>query len=1078
MTGIGDERPRYQVLVVDDNLDNLRVLKKLLEKANYSVKTATNGTIALASAQTVLPDLILLDILMPGIDGYEVCNRLKTNDRTRDIPVIFISGQNDVTDKVKAFDLGAVDYITKPFQIAEILARIKTHITLRGLQRQLQEQNAILEREVRDLTHPNQPTFQLSVVLGKTLVDLPTHEFQVSSTTPGQVVIEMFRKHPKLPGVIVADGEKILGMIARSKVFEYFGRPFGLEMFSKRPIAVLLSAIYQAESADGLQPYLLLSPDCTVQAAVSQALDRPEPYTYEPIVIQQPNHTWQLLAMNTLLLAYSRLFAYSNAILQETDEELQLVLGITQAINAAPDFNSALEVALHSLGEVTGWLYGEAWVESADRTVLECSSSWYGDRLSLDPATLESLDAFRQYSEALTFLPGEGLPGRAWQQRQPEWTTDISTKLDEVFLRHEQAVGCGFVAGFAVPIVAPLDPYQVNSQDQVIAVLVFLSQTQRPQDERWIRLVPTIATQLGSALAQKQAQAELRALFAAMNDIVLVRDASGRCLKVAPTSKTDLYKPVHEMLGKRLSNVMPAAQANHVLACIQESLREQTTVRTEYKLPLEDRDLWLSTTISPLTDNLVVIVGRDITERKQAEAALRHSEAQNHAILAAIPDLLIRLRRDGTYLDYIPAKSKTAHKINSDQCLGKTIYDVLPPDYADLQMQRIEEALTTGNVITYEHQLVTTDGIPLDEEIRIVVSGEDEVLLIIRDITERKRLEQELRATNAQMRALFASMHELVVVRDRMGRCLKIPTTKAVGIYKSVEEQLGKTLHEVFPKTVADEMLGYIHQALDANDTVNVEYSLLHDDGQTAWSEASISPIDENSVVWVVRDITARKQAEQQLQVEKEKSEQLLLNILPETIADRLKQGNRAIADSFTDATILFADIAGFTSLSDDISPKELVGLLNRIFSSFDDLCEQFGLEKIKTIGDAYMVVGGLPNPRPDHIEAVIDMALAMQFIMCGFQTYEGRSVTIRIGINTGTVVAGVIGKKKFIYDLWGDAVNVASRMESQGEPGKIQVTQAIYDRLQDRYQFEERGVIPVKGKGDMTTYWLLGKKS
>ncbi len=644
-----------------------------------------------------------------------------------------------------------------------------------------------------------------------------------------------------------------------------------------------------------------------------------------------------------------------------------------------------------------------------------------------------------------------------------------------MFLRHEQVKDCSIAAGFAVPIVAPSDSYQANSQDRVIAVLVFLSQAQRPQDDRWIRLVPTIATQLGSALAQKQAQAELRALFAAMNDIVLVRDASGRCLKVAPTSKTDLYKPMHEMLGKRLSDVMPAAQADHVLSCIQESLREQTTVRTEYKLPLEDRDLWLSTTISPLTDNLVVIVGRDITEQKQAEAALRQSEAQNRAILAAIPDLLIRLRRDGTYLDYIPAKSKTVHKVSAEQRLGKTIYDILPPDYADRQMQRMEEALTTGNVITYEHQLVTTDGIPFDEEVRIVVSGEDEVLLITRDITERKRLEKELRVTNAQMRALFASMHELVVVRDRAGRCLKIPTTKAIGIYKSLEDQLGKTLHEVFPQDVADQMLGYIHQALDANDTVNVEYSLLHDDGQINWSEASISPIDENSVV---RDITARKQAEQQLQVEKEKSEQLLLNILPETIADRLKQGNRAIADSFANATILFADIAGFTSLSDDISPTELVGLLNRIFSTFDDLCEHFGLEKIKTIGDAYMVVGGLPNPRPDHIEAVINMALAMQATMHGFQTYEGRSVNIRIGVNTGTVVAGVIGKKKFIYDLWGDAVNVASRMESQGEPGKIQVTQAIYDRLQDRYQFEERGVIPVKGKGNMTTYWLLGKKS
>jgi len=215
-----------------------------------------------------------------------------------------------------------------------------------------------------------------------------------------------------------------------------------------------------------------------------------------------------------------------------------------------------------------------------------------------------------------------------------------------------------------------------------------------------------------------------------------------------------------------------------------------------------------------------------------------------------------------------------------------------------------------------------------------------------------------------------------------------------------------------------------------------------------------------------------------QLKYEKEKSENLLLNILPEPIAHRLKQDPSAIAEHFEEATILFADIVGFTPLSSRLNPVELVTLLDRIFSRFDDLAEQFDLEKIKTIGDAYMVVGGLPVPRADHVEAIAKMALEMQRSVEEIRSQGHGDLEIRIGINTGVVVAGVIGRKKFIYDLWGDAVNVASRMESSGEPGKIQVTAAVYQRLRDRFLLEERGSVAVKGKGKMVSYWLVAERS
>ncbi len=210
---------------------------------------------------------------------------------------------------------------------------------------------------------------------------------------------------------------------------------------------------------------------------------------------------------------------------------------------------------------------------------------------------------------------------------------------------------------------------------------------------------------------------------------------------------------------------------------------------------------------------------------------------------------------------------------------------------------------------------------------------------------------------------------------------------------------------------------------------------------------------------------------------EQEKSERLLLNILPAPIAQRLKQGEQTIADSFSEVTVLFADLVGFTKLSANLSPAELVELLNMIFSCFDELAEKYGLEKIKTIGDAYMVVGGLPTPRKDHAEAIAEMALDILDRVQEISEKQGKLLQIRIGINTGAVEAGVIGTKKFAYDLWGDTVNTAHRMESHGIPDVIQVTENTYNCLANKYIFQERGMIEIKGKGSMKTYLLVGRK-
>jgi adenylate cyclase len=224
-------------------------------------------------------------------------------------------------------------------------------------------------------------------------------------------------------------------------------------------------------------------------------------------------------------------------------------------------------------------------------------------------------------------------------------------------------------------------------------------------------------------------------------------------------------------------------------------------------------------------------------------------------------------------------------------------------------------------------------------------------------------------------------------------------------------------------------------------------------------------------------EIQERQEVEQALRREQHKSEKLLLNILPQAIVAQLKQFQGSLAERFDHATVMFADIVDFTTLATALRPLELVDMLNQIFSAFDRLAEKYGLEKIKTIGDAYMVVGGLPIPRAGHAKAVIEMALEMQTVVQDFTRPDGRPLQLRVGINTGSVVAGVIGIKKFSYDLWGDTVNVASRMESQGVPGKIQVTGSTYEQLNDDFCFEPWGEMLIKGKGYMPIYHLLGRR-
>ena len=318
------------------------------------------------------------------------------------------------------------------------------------------------------------------------------------------------------------------------------------------------------------------------------------------------------------------------------------------------------------------------------------------------------------------------------------------------------------------------------------------------------------------------------------------------------------------------------------------------------------------------------------------------------------------------------------------------------------------------------------------------------------------------------------------------------PASSSSG-YESDQELLGHQMHDLVhhhrangePYLVED---CRIYRALQARSGVHVDDEVMFRADGTSfpaeyWSYPMFRDGELIGCVLTFVDITERKRVEaelahqhRELELEKAKSEALLLNILPETIADELKAGTAVIADGVSEVTVLFADIVNFTPLTASVSPNQLVGLLDRVFSAFDDIAGRLGLEKIKTIGDSYMAVAGVPEHHPDHAQRAAEMAIVMLDDSRSTAAGISQGLELRVGMDSGPVVAGVIGKRKFSYDIWGDTVNVASRMESAGLPGQIQVTERLRNRLEDRYLFEARGMISVKGKGKMPTYFLKSR--
>ncbi|MGK7900247.1 MAG: adenylate/guanylate cyclase domain-containing protein [Hormoscilla sp.] len=512
---------------------------------------------------------------------------------------------------------------------------------------------------------------------------------------------------------------------------------------------------------------------------------------------------------------------------------------------------------------------------------------------------------------------------------------------------------------------------------------------------------------------------------------------------------------------------------------------------------------------------------------EERTAQLVAAEAELRGLFEVMTELVIVFDAEGRHLKIASINPSLLYESYTER-LGQKLDEVFALEIADLFLGYIQQALQRKRTLNVEYCLAVS-GREIWSAASITRISDNSVIWVARDITSRKQAERAL-ALEAARDNLLSQISRAFIDRDLdtainlalqlMGEFTECDRSYVMG-YDQNQYSITHAWRVAGIEPLIDQLQGlsesalsWFHQQCQSGQTIKIcspadlppieadaEKAFLEEYGIQATLHVPMLHLDKlvgfigldshSTKDWTEEDIKmlelvgeiiaiarARQAAEQALRLEQEKSERLLLNILPEPIAAKLKQSQEHIAENFEEVTIMFADIVGFTPLSARLEPIALVNLLNKIFSCFDELAEQLGLEKIKTIGDAYMVAAGLPVPRPDHAEAIADMALAMQAAVNNFQVEVGDSFQIRVGINSGVVVAGVIGIKKFIYDLWGDAVNVASRMESSGEPGRIQVTAATHKLLLDKYLFEERGQISVKGKGEMTTYWLIGKKT
>ncbi len=472
----------------------------------------------------------------------------------------------------------------------------------------------------------------------------------------------------------------------------------------------------------------------------------------------------------------------------------------------------------------------------------------------------------------------------------------------------------------------------------------------------------------------------------------------------------------------------------------------------------------------------------EITERQLLQQKLFTDEQKMRTVLAAMTDIVIVIditEEQISNLEIIPTQTI---EIFTSNIVSQIVEQFFQDETAETWLILIQKAIDTKDTVNFDFCLKD-----LEKTVWLTAAispmRDRSCILVARDVSARKLAEEALRIAEERYHSIVENAIVGIYQSTLNGRYISANQALAKIYGFSCPEELLENIQDIGQQLYFDShrRQQYVTEIETNGAVTEFESIVCRKNGTSIWISETARAVRNPTgkllyYEGMVTEITDRIVAQEALKFQQAQSQELLLNILPQPIAERLQAGESPIADRSEEVSVLFADLVGFTSFSTEKNPAEIVEVLNKIFSYFDWLAKKHDLEKIKTIGDAYMVVGGLPTPCGDSAQKTAQMALDMQACLAQFNAETKQTFQLRIGINTGEVVAGVIGMTKFTYDLWGDTVNIASRMESNGLPGKIQVSAATYNRLKEQFEFEKRGKIAIKGKGEMMTYWLLAK--
>jgi PAS domain S-box-containing protein len=1016
------------ILIVDDTPTNLEMLCDFLTASGFEVLVAVDGESAIEQAIYAQPNLILLDVLMPGIDGFETCRRLKANPSTQEIPVIFMTALGETGDKVRGFQVGAVDYVTKPIQPEEVLARITNHLTIQNLQNQLQTQNLQLQQEVKERQQAEElvrQQAQREQLLGEIAqrIRKSLNLEEILSTTVSEVrqflqtdrvLIYQFCDNGSGAVVVESVSSKELSLLNTTINDSCFGEAY-IQLYQQGRIRVV-EDIYTAS----LTPCHV---DFLVNFQVRANLVVP---------ILQSEQLWGLLIAHhcceprqwqqfevDLLTSLSTPIAIAiqqGQLYQRLRRQNQVLVGLAKSRTVNhDDLNSTLRQVTEAAAQTLEISRVSVWLYSPDHSKIHClnlfdrSANRHTHGMALTAVDYPAY--FRALEQELTIAVPDAD------------TNPISLELQASYLPYGYTVVGPY--GVTAILAAP-----IRVRGQIVGVVCYehtdLSRQWALDEQNFAGSLADVVSLSLEARERQRAEEKIRLL---------------QTITQAISESQDF----HSALEVTLRQVCETIGWNFGAVWIPNS----------NGTALESSPAWYAST-----------------------------------------------NRGGATLSVLERFRQHSHMLRfaAEMGLPGRVWSSKQPEW--IQDVAIEpEAVFVGSKMVLESGLSSCLGIPIvinDRVLAVFVfftfeAREQDQRLIelvsavgtqLGSVIQRKAAEEALRLAEQRYHSIVENAIEGIFQTTPSGRFLSAnPALARIFGYSSPEELITCIKDISRQVYVEPNRRGEFIAAIQVDNAVFEFESLVYrkDGSVIGVSENARAVRDSKGALLyyegTVSNITARKVAGEALRYLHEQSEQLLLNILPEPIAQQLKRYPSIIADSFEAVSVLFADIVGFTEFSARTSPKDLVKILNLIFSKFDQLAERHGLEKIKTIGDSYMVVAGVPSPHPDHASAIAQMALDMQAEMVKVSDETGEAFKLRIGINSGPVVAGVIGIKKFFYDLWGDTVNVASRMESQGVDGAIQVTAATYQLLRDKYLFEERGVIFVKGKGDMTAYLLTGRQ-